>query len=188
MWQWPLLYLLRPLRTLRSCFLSFTQILVDSNRFPHPATGLHPVYSTPVFSFSYAIPVRIKGQILSILVLLLDLTKCEIYASICREFPTPFLPRRSATFLFVASSFLLCLRLFALPLAAPLFSITSNNQISQPLSFDNHTKCPRGVYPPRPRPLKLCFNFGWHKSFRMRTSKTLLRNSFRMRSYKNTLL
>src|SRR5215472_9882906 len=34
------------------------------------------------------------------------------------------------------------------PLASPLLSITSNNQISQPLSFVNDANCPRGVPPP----------------------------------------
>jgi len=39
------------------------------------------------------------------------------------------------------------------PFAAPLFSITYNNQISQPLCFVNDTKCPGGVGPPAAKTL-----------------------------------
>src|SRR5262249_36548405 len=47
--------------------------------------------------------------------------------------------------------------LVLLPFACPLFSTTSNNQISELLCFDNDAKCPRGVGGIPTRPYFKCY-------------------------------
>src|SRR5690349_18645813 len=71
-------------------------IRVRSGKLGRGVTSMPSAHSTPVFSFSYAKPVRTRVPICEILVPIMDLTESEKCASMGCEFSTTPSPGRSA--------------------------------------------------------------------------------------------